>query len=127
MKRKVAAEDRISRLVHTSFMAPRYRRGLPCAIENYCSLDCRRRVSGMSAYDCFRQVCKKRLHYYENEEIPIAYCVKKKCKSLLQSGASLACMKFRREQLLSSAPHPPSGHMRLRLRWKERGWTYRDV
>lgn len=127
MAKKTVNENLISRLAHAVFMAPRYRRGLACAVENYCSRDCKRRVSGVNGYDCLREVCRRRLHYYENDEMPIAYCVGKKCKYLLKSGISFLCIKSRKELQSSRTPYPPSGHTTLRLRWKAGGWTYRRV
>ncbi|HUW48725.1 MAG TPA: hypothetical protein VMW36_08280, partial [Patescibacteria group bacterium] len=118
----------MTRLSETVILAPKYRRGLPCSSETYCSRDCKRRISGRYGWECLRNNhCRTRGYYYQNEDIPVTFCAKMRCQYLLQSdkGSRIICEKFANE--LKQPTRPPSGHTTLRLRWKESGWTYRKV
>lgn len=126
---KIGDDPFLTRFAETIIVAPKYRRNLPCSIESYCSReDCKKRVSGVWENECLiDNHCKKRGCYYESDDIPLSFCIDKKCQYLLQSnkGSRIVCEKFMFE--LKHPSTPPSGHTTLRLRWKASGWTYRKV
>lgn len=133
MKPMKLAEDtrRLVMASETVIIAPKYRKGVPCGIPEYCSRDfCKGRVSGQYAWQCFRKNhCHRRGYFFENEDIPIGFCYNNHCQSLMQSekGSRIVCEKFLNELKHQEHTAPPSGHTTLRLRWKESGWTYRKV
>ena len=116
-------------LLETLIVAPKYRRNVPCSVDNYCSRDfCKGRVSGQYGWQCLRENhCHRRGYYFQNEDIPIGFCYHNKCTHLVQSdkGSRIICELFLGEMKRPTAP--PSGHTTLRLRWKSGGWVYRKV
>jgi hypothetical protein len=122
------------RLEEPTFMTPRQRKGLPCCVVNYCSrLQCKKRAFVRkdavveNAYLCLKEKCRRRLYIFPNEDVPVSFCQKSKCRMLGKSRLNYVCIKFRKEMASRPVKPMPSGHRTLRLKWKAGGWTYRKV